>query len=65
VRAVLDAAGKPISAERPSVTFEGFTAPVIYLATAEVEVTRLMDREAFRAHCDRYRTREAVLQHLR
>ena len=32
---------------------------------AEVYVTNLMDRGEFRKHCDRYKTRSAILAHLR
>jgi hypothetical protein len=33
--------------------------------TAEVYVGRVLDRDEFRAHCDRYQTREGILGHLR
>ena len=32
---------------------------------AEVFVTRLLGRDEFRRHCDRYRTRDAILANLR
>lgn len=41
--------------------FERIACPVM----AEVYVTRLLDRDAFRAHCDRYQTKDAILAHLR
>jgi hypothetical protein len=37
---------------------------VAYPVTAEVYVTRVLDRTEFRAHCDRYRTRSAILENL-
>ena len=37
-----------------------FAVPVM----AEVYVTRLLDRDEFRPHCDRFRTREAILSNL-
>jgi hypothetical protein len=48
----------------PPVEFSGdryeFAVPVM----AEVYVTRLLDRDQFRRHCDRFRTREAILANL-
>ena len=35
-----------------------------YLVTAEVYVTRPLNREEFRAHCDRYRTQDEILDNL-
>ncbi len=33
--------------------------------SAEVYVTKLLNRDEFREHCDRYRTRSAILDHLK
>jgi hypothetical protein len=48
----------------PQVLFAGerygFAVPVM----AEVYITRVLDRDAFRRHCDRHRTRAAILRHL-
>jgi len=38
-----------------------FAVPVL----AEVYVSRLLDRDEFRRHCDRFKTREAILANLR
>jgi hypothetical protein len=50
--------------EPPPVLFTGdryeFAVPVM----AEVYVTRLLDRDEFRRHCDRHRTRDAILANL-
>jgi hypothetical protein len=35
-----------------------------YPVTAEAYVSQVLDREAFRRHCDRYRTQADILQHL-
>jgi hypothetical protein len=32
---------------------------------AEVYVSQLLDRDEFRRHCDRFKTREAILANLR
>jgi hypothetical protein len=49
----------------PPVEFSGdryeFAVPVM----AEVYVERLLDRDEFRRHCDRYGTRDAILANLR
>lgn len=58
--------GSPSTAavQAPTVTFHGdcyqFAVPVL----AEVYVTRLLHREEFRQHCDRYRTQKAILANL-
>lgn len=56
---------EPQEVEPPSIEFSGdryeFAVPVL----AEVYVTRLLDRDEFRRHCDRYRTRDAILASLR
>jgi hypothetical protein len=53
------------TAMRPLVLFNGnsyrFPVPVM----AEVYVEKLLDRDEFRRHCDRYRTRAAILANLR
>jgi hypothetical protein len=50
---------------QPPVMFRSdsydFASPVV----AEVYVTRLLDRDEFRRHCDRYRTHAAILANLR
>jgi hypothetical protein len=55
---------EPQSAGPPPVEFSGdryeFAVPV----TAEVYVSRLLDRNEFRRHCDRHRTRDAILANL-
>jgi hypothetical protein len=37
---------------------------IAYPVFAEVYVSRLLDRDEFRTHCDRYKTRGSILQHL-
>jgi hypothetical protein len=56
---------EPQPAGTPPVEFSGerheFAVPVM----AEVYVSRLLDRDEFRRHCDRHRTRDAILESLR
>ncbi|HEU0106472.1 MAG TPA: hypothetical protein VFT38_09890 [Vicinamibacteria bacterium] len=40
------------------------TRPITYPVLAEAYVSRLMDGDEFRAHCDQYRTRAEILRHL-
>ena len=51
--------------EEADVRFVGQSVAVAYPVTAEVYVSRLLDREQFRAHCDRFRTRTEILRNLR
>jgi len=49
---------------RPHVTFDSTLREITYPVFAETYVTRLLDRDEFRAHCDRYKTRTEILRHL-
>jgi hypothetical protein len=46
------------------ISFDSTFKEIAYPVFAEAYVTRLLDRDEFRAHCDRYKTREQILQHL-
>ena len=48
----------------PKLKFGSSTFCAYHPVMAEVYVSELMDREEFRAHCDKYRTEEAILKHL-
>jgi hypothetical protein len=49
---------------RPRVRFASTFRQIAYPVFAETYVARLLDRDEFRAHCDRYKTRSEILQHL-
>jgi len=49
---------------RADVRFQGTGHPVAYPVFAEAYVSRLLDRDGFRAHCDRYKTRSQILSNL-
>ncbi len=51
--------------DRLVLLFRGNTHHYPVLVSAEVSVRHLMSRAAFRRHCDRYKTRRAILRHLR
>jgi hypothetical protein len=47
------------------VEFERTSLTLVYPVTAEVYVDRILNRDEFRAHCDRYKTPSAILRNLR
>jgi hypothetical protein len=49
---------------QPHVRFGSTFHQIAYPVFAETYVARLLDRDEFRAHCDRYKTRSQILQHL-
>jgi hypothetical protein len=59
-----DASDGPAPAESPPVRFFGVRHEFAVPVTAELYVTQLLDREQFRRHCDRHRSRAAILRHL-
>ncbi len=61
---VTDPSGKDASS-KVRLEYQGTYRQVCYPVSAEVYVDRLMDRDEFRRHCDRYRTRSAILKNLR
>lgn len=56
---------KPIKPSDVEVVFEGDSHRIAYIATAEVYVSRLLNRKEFRDHCDRYKTYRAIVSNLR
>jgi hypothetical protein len=57
--------GKPIDPKSVTILFDEAYHPVAYPVTAEVSVSKLLNRDEFRALCDRYRTPSAILKALR
>jgi hypothetical protein len=47
-----------------AVKFRATSHEIAYPVFAEVYVSRLLDRDEFRAHCDRYKTRSRILENL-
>lgn len=64
-RVVSKASTTGASVEHVQVRFAGQSARVLSPVVAEVYVNRLLDRAEFRAHCDRWKTRSAILANLR
>lgn len=56
--------GTPVPAGEVELAFRGAPCTTVFPCFAEVEVRRLLDRDAFRRHCDRYGTREAIVAYL-
>ncbi|MEI8374521.1 MAG: hypothetical protein WCJ35_16980 [Planctomycetota bacterium] len=61
---VLDASGKPAPAGSVELNFGGASYDVAYPVSAEVYVTKILNREEFRRICDEYQTAAAILEHL-
>jgi hypothetical protein len=58
------AGGRPLTGEPPPVLFVGDRYELAVPVTAEVYVSRLLDRDEFRRHCDRHKGRDAILANL-
>ena len=65
---VFDKAGKSVeqgAADAPRLVFHDTSYSLAYPVTAEVYVTKILDRNEFREHCDHYKTRSAILANLK
>lgn len=62
--AVLDADGKPASSDAYNLYFPSISYSLAYPVTAEIYVSRLLDRDEFRRHCDTYVSKSAILSNL-
>jgi hypothetical protein len=49
---------------RVKIRFSAICRQIAYPVFAEAYVSRLLNRDEFRAHCDRYKTRDRILQNL-
>lgn len=56
--------GEPVPASEADLGFEPAYFTLTYPVMAEAPVTRILNREEFRAHCDKHRSVEAILKHL-
>jgi hypothetical protein len=63
--AVYDPQGQPESGRNVNVSFHSESQTLVYPVMAEVYVSKILDREEFRLHCDRYKTRAAILANLK
>jgi hypothetical protein len=57
--------GKGVNSRKVRVVFDEETHRIGYLVAAEAYVTRLLNRNEFRAHCDRYKTYAAITENLK
>jgi hypothetical protein len=57
--------GKPAKADEAEVVFGNAYYSIAYPVRAEVYVDRILNRDEFRRHCDRYKTRSEILKNLR
>ena len=56
--------GKQAAADQAVVEFGNAHQSLAYPVTAEVYVEKILDRNEFRRHCDRYKTRSEILKNL-
>lgn len=61
---VFDPKGKQVADSSPLLRFENIRLNLAYPVSAEVYVTKIFNRDEFREHCDRYKTRSAILDYL-
>lgn len=57
--------GEPVPLSRVEIEHESERRRLAYVVSAEVWVDDVLDREEFRAHCDRHRTFRAIVDNLR
>ena len=57
--------GQRLSRDNVDITFVAETHPIAHIVTAEVYVTRLLNRTEFRTLCDQRKTPEAILRALK
>jgi len=57
--------GKSVKPRDVKVEFDSEYHRAAYFATAEVYVTRLLNRTEFRQHCDKYKTYQAIVSNLK
>jgi hypothetical protein len=61
---IFDATGAELAGEPPGISFGVSQYSLAYPVTAEIYVEKILDRDEFRRHCDRYQTRTAILAKL-
>jgi hypothetical protein len=62
---VFDESGKPVADdEGPLLEFHTASKTIAYPVMAEVYVSKILNRAEFRSHCDKYKTRQAILENL-
>jgi hypothetical protein len=62
---IRDPGGKPVKTRDAEVEFHSEYHRIAYFATAEIYVTRLLNRTEFRQHCDKYKTYQTILSNLK
>jgi len=65
IESIVDKQGEPVDLADVDVRFERSKFAVAYPVMAEIYVSKLLDREEFRALCDEHKTQEAILAHLK
>lgn len=57
--------GKPVAEKDVSIGYRMASYRIDYPVTAEVYVSRILNRDEFRTHCDTHKTQSAILQNLK
>lgn len=61
---VFDKDGQRLGGAAPRLDFHSVRYSLSYPVTAEVYVTKILNRDEFRRHCDQYKTRSEILKNL-
>jgi hypothetical protein len=64
VKEIKGSDGMCVDPRKVAVKFGGDSHQIAYFATAEVYVTRVLDRTEFRQHCDRHKTYGEIVSNL-
>jgi hypothetical protein len=62
---IFDKKGKRVTIFGPKLAFDRSRYDLVYPVTAEVYVNRILNRTEVREHCDRYKTRSAIIANLK
>lgn len=62
---IFDKKGKRVTIFGPKLAFDSIRHDLAYPVIAEVYVAKLLSRDEFRKHCDRYKTRSAIIANLK
>lgn len=62
---IFDKKGNRVTNSGPRLAFHSIRYNLAYPVTAEVYVTQILNRNEVRNHCDRYKTRSAILANLK
>lgn len=65
LESVADKQGNPVDLANAKLEFEHAEYDVAYPVMAEIYVTKILDRQEMRKLCDKHKTQQAILEHLK